>query len=58
MVLLAMAQEIKLSGFFRDSYPYLPPYVKALLYSVRKYGLAVLAGPIVMIATHKVAKQS
>ena len=54
--------------FVKDVYPLLlisylfsPYLLESLLrvyIQVRKYGLAVLAGPIVMIAAHRVAKQS
>ena len=37
---------------------YLPKSLLRVYIRVRKYGLAVLAGPIVMIAAHRVAKQS
>ena len=35
---------------------YLPESFLRVYIRVRKYGFAVLAGPIVMIMTHKVAK--
>ena len=35
---------------------YLPKSLLRVYIRVRKYGLAVLAGPIVMITTHNVAK--
>ena len=56
--------------FVKDVYPlagclsldaylsYLPESLLRVYIRVRKYGLAVLAGPIVMITAHKVAKQS
>ena len=37
---------------------YLPESLLRVYIWVRKYGLAVLAGPIVMIAAHRLAKQS
>ena len=54
--------------FVKDVYPlarclsldaylsYLPESFLRVYIRVRKYGFAVLAGPIVMIMTHKVAK--
>ena len=56
--------------FVKDVYPlagclsldaylsYLPESLLRVYIRVRKYGLAVLAGPIVMITAHKVVKQS
>ena len=42
--------------FVKDAY--LPKSLLRVYIWVREYGSAVLAGPIVMIATHRVAKQS
>ena len=36
--------------------PYLPESLLRVYIRVRKYGIAVLAGPIVMITAHKVVK--
>ena len=41
---------------FQDAY--LPESLLRVYIRVRKYGLAMLAGPIVMIVAHAVAKQS
>ena len=46
--------------FVKDVYPlllisYLPKSLLKVYIRIRKYGLAVLAGPIIMIAAHKVA---
>ena len=43
--------------FFKDAYPPCESLLRVYI-QVREYGLAVLAGPIVMIAAHRVAKQS
>ena len=42
--------------FVKDAY--LPESLLGVYIWVKEYGLAVLAGPIVMIVAHRVAKQS
>ena len=49
-----LARCLSLDAYFS----YLPESLLRVYIRVRKYGLVVLAGPIVMITAHKVVKQS